>query len=119
MFVEGSNTTDERCSIDSPSNDTVDVNVTAGTVNGVECGLSPFADGLSDPYSIQYRNSTNVVGTYRLTVFGGSIDRRDYAPDGEPSVHEFVSEATVRVTYQTPGLYYETDFGVSWRWVDG
>lgn len=117
LFVEGSNAADGTCAINSTSR--VEINLTAGTVNGRDCAALTFADGLSTPYDVRYRNSSAVAGTYRLTVRDGSAVRENYAWDGEPSVSEFVSDASVRVTYRTPRLRYETVFRVAWRWADG
>lgn len=102
------------CPIES---DPVRINVTAGTVDGEECGPLAFADGLSG-YRIEYRNGSNAAGTYRITV-RGSAETANLNADAAPSYDPLVYDVAVRVTYRTPDLRYETELRVTGGEPDG
>jgi len=102
------------CPVDS---DPVRINVTAGTVGGEECGALAFAGGPSS-YRIEYRNGSNAVGTYRVTV-RGDAETANLNADAAPSYDPLVYDVAVRVTYRTPELHYETELRVTGGEPDG
>jgi hypothetical protein len=91
----------------------VTVDLTAGTVDGRPCENLQFAEGLSPPYEIRYRNGANATGTYRLVVNASVANDGDYATTGSPSVSPAVYAATVEVTVQDPQLRYANHLDVA------
>ncbi|MFB6189504.1 MAG: hypothetical protein ABEI57_06440 [Halapricum sp.] len=100
VVVDGA--TPGTCAI---SADPVTIDVTGGTVDGQPCSPLQFADGVSSPYTISFRNGENATGTYRLSVETSDVPGDDYAATG-PTVSQIVYDASVRVTYRTPQLTY-------------
>lgn len=105
-------TTDANCSA-APTNGTVAVDLTDGTVGGRECApLSVFSD-VDDPYDVAYRNADEVNGTYSVVVNQstlaadpGAFDTRSSGnvPYSAPAVYAVevdLAFESQRVTYET------------------
>ena len=108
----GSLTTDANCSA-APTDGTVTVDLTAGTVGGRECApLSVFSD-VDDAFDVAYRNADAIEGTYSVAVnrstLGGdagvyharSSGNAPYAAPAVYAVSVDVAFTSQRVTYTT------------------
>ncbi len=105
------------CEVDG-SPEYVRVDLTEGTVAGEPCAPLQFAEGVSSPYDVSYRNGDAVTGNYSLVV-----DRDDYeavndnltdiAETDDPYAHDAVYSAVVRYHYDGPRLHYETNVSVA------
>ena len=94
----------------SPTDGNVTLDLSNGMVADGACSV-PFAEGVSAPYAISYRNATNATGTYLLVLDGtgatlGDVDAA--GPWQSPRRDYVVDEATVALRYSTPELRYET-----------
>ena len=110
----GSLTTDANCSAaPTPTDGTVTVDLTAGTVGGRECApLSVFAD-VDDAFDVAYRNADAIDGTYSVVVNRSTLgaDAGVYAtqtsgsvPYTAPAVYAVAADVAFtsqRVTYAT------------------
>lgn len=89
------------------------VNLTAGTVGGTVCPGLSFADGVSSPYEIEFKNPGNITGTYTMIVDDGGTIANSPGPHlntpagGSPFATHAIYEAEVRFVYQTPRIYVE------------
>ncbi len=109
VLVEGPDSSGQCAIRDDP----VSIDLTGGTVDGRDCAPLTFAEGVSDPYDIRYRNGNDANGTYQLTVNTTVANDTDYAPDGSPSVTPAIYDATVRISYRTPRLAYSNSIRVA------
>jgi len=83
------------------------VNVTAGTLDGVECEPLQFAEGVSGSYDIYYLNSSNAEGNYSLLVDGSQTG--NYDPGGEdPQTEQRLYVVEADLVYRTTQLNYTT-----------
>lgn len=78
------------------------INVTAGTLAGDPCPALTFAEGVTAPYTVNYRNGDAIAGNYTLTVDTVVASSPHYgADDSAPSLEPRLYAATVEVTYRT------------------
>ncbi|WP_311170736.1 hypothetical protein [Halobellus ordinarius] len=113
MTVQTANGSTDTCTAEASS---APVNVTDGVFteeSGAECSFTSFTeDGeVTGPYTLRYEGTTNVTGTYTLTVTGnvveGSIeDDERYATTGSPRIHPDIRSANVSISYRSPELTY-------------
>jgi len=99
------------CSIDDDGNPFW-INVSAGTFGGTECAALRFGENISTIRRVEYENADNVYGTYRLMAAKGqeSVDiAYNSTADPPPTTRTAIYNATVRVTYDSGDLYYETE----------
>ncbi|MFB6148450.1 MAG: hypothetical protein ABEJ48_02190 [Halobacteriales archaeon] len=89
------------------------INVTAGQVNGTECSAMRFAEGISTPYRIEFKNGNNAEGTYTLIVDNSSLapsPTGDYETSGgSPFAEHAIYSTTIRVTVVTDQLRYASN----------
>lgn len=109
----------------SGTSDTVEVDLTQGTVGDRDCRALSFGEGVSGTYDIEFNNSDEVVGNYSLVV-----DRDGYSnaelqsgptvgdPD-DPYARVALYSSTVRYRYDAPTIHYETDVRVAPGETDG
>jgi hypothetical protein len=111
VTVDGPGGTDQ-CAVQS---DPLTLDFTGDTpaVDGQACEALLFADGLSPPYDIRFRNGENATGTYELTVNASVTDDGDYAADGSPSVDPAIYATYLQVTYRTPDLAYANEIRIA------
>lgn len=107
---DGSGST-ETC---TSSEATVDIDLTAGTVDGEPCPALSFGEAPDSGYDITYSNADEVTGTYSLVVDDPAIASggtpSDYAvgsnsPNASVAVYELVLDAdygTADIDYTTP-----------------
>ncbi len=87
--------TSANCSA-APTNDTVAVDLTAGTVGGDECApLSAFSDA-DDQFDVAYRNANAVNGTYSVVVNRSTLG-------ADPGA--FDTRSSGNVPYSAPAVY--------------
>lgn len=104
-----------RCSVRAGADDAVALDVSNGTLDGVDCpGLAVAAvDGTA---TLRFERGDNATGTYGFVVDRpvGVVADGDVRTDGKsPFVEPRLYAAGVHVTYVTPSVRYSTD-----RWVD-
>lgn len=95
--------------------DEATIDLTSGTVNGADEDIA-FANGLSQPYTIEYRNGDVARGTYMLVVpddtFGSQTLRDgnfNSAPNTQsPYTSAGIYSARFRLTFNSPTVTYET-----------
>ena len=97
------------CAVD----DAVDyfhVDLTAGLVGGEPCPALSFAEGLSTPYDVDYRQGDEVTGNYSLVVNDESVSGDNFGSAGsdDPYQTPAIYAATVTYRYDGPDLTYET-----------
>jgi len=88
------------------------INVSAGTFGGTECAALRFGEDISTIRQVEYENADNVYGTYRLMAAKGqgSVDIvYNSTGDAPPVTRTAIYDATVRVTYDSGDLYFETE----------
>lgn len=90
------------------------VDLTAGTVGGTDCPELDYPTG-SDEYDVTFENSTEVTGTYELTVGlppdNSKVKRGQFDdPDAESSPRwgHAVYDAAFDVHFETPTLEFHT-----------
>lgn len=91
---------------------TARINLTAGSLNGQPCDPLVFAEGLSTPYSIQYKRVGSIEGTYTMVVTNTSLADSPgphlNAPDsGSPFATHAIYDAEIRFVYQSPRIYLD------------
>lgn len=98
------------------SGESVEIDVTAGTVNGERCPHLSFAEGVGAPYDVTYVNADRIEGSYELTV-DRSYDQLSSSPhygdDGSPRVERAIYAANVSVAYRSSHLTYTTELRVA------
>ena len=122
----GSMTIVEDCEVtrDSSSTD-FDIDVTGGTIEGEGCDALATAPtgqsfhfaagtgvGTTDSYDISFANADQIAGNYSLVVFddgGLSLPSLSSSLESDTALYE----VTVRYTYLTADLRYETDVRVA------
>jgi len=87
----------------------VDINVTAGLLDGQPCSALEFGKNVSGDYDIVYNNSDSIKGSYSLVV--NTTSGIGDVPNGNDE--EVLYSATVDYTYRTANLVYETDIRVA------
>jgi hypothetical protein len=92
----------------SASGTPVTINVTDGRLDGRPCAALQFGEGVAGTYDIRFNNSDNVEGRYSLLV-----DQASVAQIGNATNESIVYSGTVRYTYRTANLIYETDIRVA------
>ncbi len=102
------------CSVD----DAETINWTAGTF-GDSCTFT-FADGLTSPYNIRYRNGDNASGSYHLTVSRDEPnenliinDLGDPGSQTNPRYAHAVYSMVVQTGYAESGVEYDTAIRVA------
>lgn len=122
MFVYSSDENTTSVRVTPPSGDDgvcdasgelVEIDVTAGTVDGEDCEYLTFAENVSTPYDVAFANADAVVGTYELTVDRELSADPHFDVDGSPTVEPAIYAANVSVTYRSPNLVYETEIRVA------
>lgn len=105
--------------------DPLEVDVTAGTMNGELCEAldrlqgdgSPlsYAAQVDTPYQIRFENPDTVEGTYSMVVDGTAHDDLGTTePDDEdPYAVDAIYDIEVSYSYHTHNVAYETDFRVA------
>lgn len=96
----------------SAATGTVQVNLTAGRLDGDPCPALDVTAALDGDHDLRYRRGDLVRGTYELVVVDATADETRYADGGDPALSPSVHAATVSVTYRTPRLVYATEFRV-------
>lgn len=99
------------CAVD----DTVDyfhVDLTAGLVDGEPCPALSFAEGVSSPYDVDYRQGDEVTGNYSLVVNEESVSSNDNLASSSGSDDPYwtpaIYAANVTYRYDGPDLTYNT-----------
>ncbi|MFC7045640.1 hypothetical protein ACFQH6_09695 [Halobacteriaceae archaeon GCM10025711] len=94
----------EVCSVTAS---TATVDLTRGTINGTHCPGLEFAEGVSAPYTVEFVDSHQAVGTYNVTVNSTTVDGTNFVSDDSgPTESTAVYSAVVDVRYETPRLTY-------------
>lgn len=100
------------CSVDD-SVDTFWINVSAGTFAGEECNALQFGAGVPTVEQVDFDNGGNMNGTYRLMAARdeGLVVSSPYNATGSPPpiTTPAIYNATIRVSYDTGTLTYETE----------
>ena len=124
----GTTTETADCEVTRPAtSSTFRVDVTDGTVAGEPCdALGTTTDGLNfhfgagtDPsltYDIYFRNADQIRGNVSMTVHDGglvSLPSTGLFGTGQPFDSNAVYDVSVRYTYATSDLRYETDIRVA------
>jgi hypothetical protein len=99
------------CSVHDDDADSFWINVSAGTFAGEECNALRFGEGVSTVERVDFDHGGNMNGTYRLMA---AKDRSSitvpYNSTGSPPLKTpAIYNATVRVSYDTESLHYETE----------
>lgn len=95
----------DRCSVDAAS---ARLNVTEGSLAGTDCAAINVTADADPPYEVTYRRGDRVAGTYDLLVLGAVPEDPHFDTDGPPSASPRLAAATVRLSYRTPTLHFET-----------
>ncbi|WP_262178435.1 DUF7261 family protein [Haloarcula laminariae] len=119
---ESGTRTTEDCEVThDPTVSSVHIDVTGGTIQGEECDALTtgptgenfhFAAGATDNYDISFANAGNITGNFSMVVHPGaglalpSLDTTLQSSDA-------LYDVTVRYTYVTTDLRYETDVRVA------
>lgn len=88
------------------------INVSAGTFAGEECRALRFGEGVPTVETVRFDHGGNMNGTYRLMAAKdqGVVTTVPYNSTGSPPVTTHaIYNATVRVSYDTGSLQYETE----------
>lgn len=123
VTVESGNGTEDCTATTSP----VLINVSNGTFNegGSTCEFTGLLDDdLGPQYTLTYRNTNNVSGTYELIVGGriveGTIsDDPRYGVTGSPRLDPLIDTADVEIRYRSTGVTYRTSIEVTQEEEDG
>jgi hypothetical protein len=113
----------EDCEVSPDSTDpNIYIDVTGGTIDGEPCSAlqtttsgenfhfaSGTGVGTSGTYNISFSNADNIQGNFSMTVHGSSFPLIASGLDNEDALYE----VTVRYTYATSDLRYETDIRVA------
>lgn len=117
-------TTSEQCTVDTNSS-SFNIDVTGGTVNGQPCNAlrtAPsgenfrFASGAGDSYDIYFRNADMIAGNFSMVVHDDGVTVPDTISSigaGNPYNTTALYDVTVRYTYDTQNMGYETDIRVA------
>lgn len=84
------------------------VNLTKGSVNGVDCsddlwGTNGAPQGVSDPFDVEVHNADNVSGQYDLVAEGTDL------ASGAPNNTSVVPDAELELTFESAGIRYEAN----------
>lgn len=96
----------EQCSVAA---DSAWINVTEGTIAGADCAALNVTADAESPYEISYRQSDRVGGSYDLLVVGTVPEDPHFDSDGAPFASPRIHDATVRLSYRTAALQFETE----------
>lgn len=112
VATDAGGTVSEHCSVDASE---VTIDLSGGTVDGEPCPGLRWAEGVSPPYDVKYRNGENATGTYNLTAnttsTGALNDGRSNptSPYWVPAVYS----AEFSIRYESPTLTYRTHVRVA------
>jgi hypothetical protein len=95
----------------------VTVDVTAGTVGGVQCEALNFSEAPDTNYDIVFRNGDSIGGTYSFVVdnsaiLGGTLPT-DYTGNPNPELTPALYDVTVDYTYQRASVNYSSSVRVA------
>lgn len=109
--TDGDGTT-ETCVTSGP---TAQLDLVAGTVDGVDCPGLELGTGVAEPYTLTYENGEHARGDYDLTVLTSNrVDNGQYhAETGSPRATYAIGTATVAYTYQTGDIKHTATVVVS------
>ncbi|WP_324662757.1 DUF7261 family protein [Haloarcula sediminis] len=112
----------EDCEVThDPSLSSVHVDVTAGTIEGEPCDALTtgptgenfhFGAGATDNYDVSFANADEITGNFSMVVHPGSslsLPSLDSSLESSPALYD----VTVRYTYVTTDMRYETDVRVA------
>jgi hypothetical protein len=118
---DGTASTEDCEIIHDASLPSVRIDVTGGTIDGEECdalATAPsgenfhFGAGATDTYDISFENAANIEGNFSMVVHPEStLDLAGLlsGPESDPALYD----VTVRYSYLTTDLRYETDVRVA------
>lgn len=106
----GSYTTCEVVST-SPSNPNIELNVSAGTVNGNRCA-SLTLDDVPDEYSLSFDNGSRISSGSYSVIVDTPVSYSPTASD-PPTAEDVLYSMTVDVLYRTTDLSYRTDVRIA------
>lgn len=91
------------------------IDLTAGTVNGTDCGALSFADAPSSGYDIEFNGADQIEGTYSLVIDDTAVaSTGDYdSGGGDPSFTDALYDVTVQYEYETADLSIDTTLRVA------
>jgi hypothetical protein len=92
----------DTCTTSSPA---FTINVSAGTVDGDDCPALDVGE-LPDSYDLEFRNATNVDGSYSVVVDGDVDETRSPYGGSEPRTRDLLYSMTVETVYRSPDLQY-------------
>lgn len=107
VAADAGGTPTKACSV---TGDRATLDLTDESLAGDACSFD-FAEGIDDPYSVEYRYGGAVNGTYSLVVNtsgGANVADANFAPgpDSSPYASAAVYSATFDLHYRTPRLTY-------------
>ena len=88
-----------------------EIDVVAGTVDGEACSGYEFADGVPEPYTIQFENARNIQGNFSLVVNATNPNTLFYSADEDTPFadNEAIYAATIHVLHESADHVYATD----------
>lgn len=91
----------------------IEVDFTAGTVDGTSCAALDFYRTIEGTYEVRYANADHVSGTYATTVDAehDELDGGNYAAYGEdgPFRSTAIYAVDVEVVYRSASVYYRDE----------